>query len=174
MYDEYLERRYNMVIQEQYEFDFDKLMRDYSFTNLHAVTEEQSRGEYDSEIIQVPEVQKDYYIAKNKQRRNLKNSFKIHEKPEDVDINNIRFIKTSRGNYQDFVYVIFKCKDRCTTIFTEQHIAEIDRFATELTSDPLWSRVCRREGEGEFTVPVDDWGCTESSYFNITRLNKMA
>ena len=39
-YNEYLERRFNLVVQEQYEYDYEKLMTDFSFTNIHAVTEE--------------------------------------------------------------------------------------------------------------------------------------
>ena len=50
----------------------------------------------------------------------------------------------------------------------------MERFAEEMTRDPLWPKLCRREGDGNKTVPVDAWGCTEQSFFNLTRFNKFA
>ena len=50
----------------------------------------------------------------------------------------------------------------------------MERFAEEITRDPLWPKLCRREGDGNLTIPVDAWGCTQHSYFNLTRFNKIA
>ena len=118
----------------------------------------------------------DYTIStkQNQQRRQLQSSFEISEIPSNVSITDISFIPTSRGDYENFVFVIFKCKNRCKTIFTVEHIKEMERFAEEITRDPLWPKLCRREGDGNLTVPVDAWGCTQHSYFNLTRFNKIA
>ena len=50
-YNEYLERRFNLVEQEKYQYNYTQLMSEYSFTNIHAVTEEKSRTTYQANII---------------------------------------------------------------------------------------------------------------------------
>lgn len=120
------------------------------------------------------EVRQDYTIATKSNKRQLLNSFEIFEKPQDINITDIRFSPTSRGNFQDFVYVIFKCKYDCETIFTDEHVEEMQRFSEYITDDPLWSKVCRREATGNTLIPVDGVGCSQHSYFNITRFNTLA
>jgi hypothetical protein len=121
-------------------------------------------------------VQSDYTIStkQNQQRRLQNEGFTIWNKPRGVNLTDISFLPSSRGDFQDYVYVIFKCKDDCETIFTDKHIKEMLRFSAKMTDDPLWSKVCRREGDGNKTVPVDGVGCSSHSYLNFTRFYELA
>jgi len=37
------------------------------------------------------------------------------------------------GPYEDWVYVIFKCKDNCKTIFTDSNIKEMRQYTETMT-----------------------------------------
>lgn len=43
----------------------------------------------------------------------------------------------------------------------------MNNFTRQLTSDPLWPKLCIRENQINY---VDGFGCTTSSYNNVTML----
>lgn len=68
--------------------------------------------------------------------------------------------------YDDYIYVIYKCKDNCKTIFTNKNLKDMQRFTNKITSSPLWAQFCVREINQPY---FDGFGCTRNSYNNITK-----
>jgi hypothetical protein len=59
--------------------------------------------------------------------------------PPGIPLDYIRFIEKPQGAYDDFIYIIFKCKKNCDTILTAKNILTMNNFTAELTKDPLWA-----------------------------------
>jgi hypothetical protein len=82
-----------------------------------------------------------------------------------VDAERIKFIERTAGPRDHWVYIVFKCKYDCKTLFTFDTIKEMFEFTGNVTAEPSWNKLCRRNPDEK---PVDGWGCNGPSYRNLT------
>ena len=82
-----------------------------------------------------------------------------------VDAERIKFIKrpSSSGPRSHWIYIVYKCKYDCETLFTFEAIKEMFELTGNITSHPSWSKLCRRKPGEEIK---DGWGC--NGYTNLT------
>ena len=45
--------------------------------------------------------------------------------PPGVDLKDIQFLKRDQGQFENYIFAIYKCKNDCDTIFTEKNLEEI-------------------------------------------------
>ena len=91
---------------------------------------------------EVPEIKDSDKAGTRMRLRNLKASEKyksITNLPENVKLTEIKLVEKPMAAYDDYIYVIYKCKDNCKTIFTNKNLKDMQRFTNEITSSPLWA-----------------------------------
>lgn len=58
---------------------------------------------------------------------------------------NVEFLDRTNSIAEKNINIIFKCKQKCKTIFTNEYIREMLRFTRQATDDPLWNMLCYRQ-----------------------------
>lgn len=93
--------------------------------------------------------------------------FTIFNLPPGVPLEYVKILTKHTGPSEEFLYIIFKCKKACKTIFTPKNLIEMDKFVAKITDHPNWTKVCTRENPEDLT---DAMLCGRNTYFNITNL----
>ena len=82
------------------------------------------------------------------------------------------------GDPGDYVYMIFKCKNDCKTIFTYENLLDMSYLVGNITDYKMWPKYCIRDGlfikddgkTNEYGKHVrDGYGCIQESYYNLTQ-----
>ena len=134
------------------------------FTNFHAVEDTEVTSDYTLKF-HVDEVNRKH--ADQLKGRRLFSGRKVKPNrfiPEGIPLDFINLQEKDGGG--DDIVVYFKCKKKCDTIFTREKIEEMNRFVEVMTSKPFWRKHCRRDKNERYE---DGFGCTRSSYANITK-----
>lgn len=82
---------------------------------------------------------------------------------------NIDFIERINILPKKNINIIFRCKDKCKTIFTNRHIEEMMRFTAKATEHQNWKKFCMREKPENVVFVADGEGCSDKAYLNITK-----
>ena len=85
------------------------------------------------------------------------------------DVGRIDFLDRTNSDFGKNINVIFKCKNECKTIFTNDHVNEMLRFSAWATNDPLWQQLCYRESKDKVVFVADGFGCSDKAYLNLTK-----
>lgn len=78
--------------------------------------------------------------------------------PPKVKIEYVKLMQKNIGHEKNFVYIIFKCKNNCTTILTPENIAEMDAYMAKLTQFKDWPKLCVRQNV-DATAAADGYRC---------------
>jgi hypothetical protein len=66
---------------------------------------------------------------------------KLNIKRGDVD-----WIPRAMGDSADYLYIIFKCKNNCKTLFTYESLVEMRQLVGNITDYDMWPKICIRDG----------------------------
>lgn len=90
---------------------------------------------------------------------------------EKTPYNKWEFLIREPGPDEGIILVMFKCKNDCETIFTLEHIKEMNRFVTKMVDHPNWPLLCLRSTSVEEEKDVKDGKlCLGDSYMNATSI----
>ena len=69
----------------------------------------------------------------NHEHTDVDPKYNIFNLPPGVPLKYVRILNKHIGPSEDFLYIIFKCKNDCKTIFTPKNLIEMDRFTAKIT-----------------------------------------
>lgn len=149
----------------------------FELSNFQALTtrnvKEESELQEDKESIINNSTKSDAYgggiAGRLLQPKYLDKMYNLFNLPHGVPLEFIKMIERHTGPREDWVFIIFKCKNEGDTIFTPQNVMEMDNFVGEITKGELWPKLCTREDTDHL---ADGYHCGSSSYSNLTRLIK--
>ena len=140
-------------------------MNEHSLTNFHAARQRSDNYKVRFEVAGITDSDKS---GGRMLKESVLSKYKsITDLPEGVSLSEIKLVEKPMAAYDDYIYVIYKCKDsNCKTIFTKQNLDDMQRFTDTITADPIWAQFCVREVNQPY---FDGFGCTRNAYNNLTR-----